>query len=274
MSFPSFFGFYRSRCRAGALRTLSLVVLPLLALTGLQTSSVVAQESPSLRVLSSNGVRAPIESMLATLEQTLELRLDIEFSTAAALARRIEDGEAFDLAILTPALIDRLIAAESIHADSRTDFARTGVGVGARPGMSTAALGSSEDLKQLLLAADSVAFTAEGQSRATIDAAFERLGISEAMRDKSLMLGPGEAPGAVVAGQAELVLTLISEIAPVEGLELLGPFPAELQRYVTFTAGIGAGATDSRAARALLTSLQSRAMIAALEAQGLEAISN
>src|SRR5690606_35885432 len=149
------------------------------------------------------------------LEAAIGARLAIEFSTAAALARRIGDGEAFDVAILTPQLIDGLVAMQKIATDGRRRFARTGVGVGARRGHPAGAITNLEDLERVLRAAESVAFTAEGQSRGTIDTAFAQLGITDLMQSKSMLLGPGEAPGAVASGRAELVLTLISEIVDV-----------------------------------------------------------
>ena len=82
-------------------------------------------------------------------------------------------------------------------------------------------------------------FTAEGQSRAAIDRAFERLGLVEAMRAKTILKGPGEAPGLVASGGADVVLTLVSEMVEVPGLKVLGPFPAGLQQEVTFTAARG-----------------------------------
>jgi molybdate transport system substrate-binding protein len=247
--------------------------LGLMSLLGLTLGSAVgAQETPrtTLRVLCSNGVRSALEQAQPQLEATVGATLDIEFSTAAALARRIRDGEAFDVAILTPPLIEALIAEQKIAADAFTRFARTGVGIGARSGAS-AAITNLAEFEHALRAAESVAFTAEGQSRAAIDAAFAHLGITDIMQNKTVLLGPGEAPGAVAAGQAELVLTLISEIVPVPGLTLLGPFPAEVQSYVEFAAGVSASANDP-AARSLLAALGSASMQNALRARGLEAV--
>ena len=65
-------------------------------------------------------------------------------------------------------------------------------------------------------------------------------------------VGPGEGPPAVAAGEVELVLTLISEIVSVPGLELVDPFPSELQGYVSFAAGISLATPNPRTGRALV----------------------
>jgi len=231
-----------------------------------------AQAQSPLRVLSSNGVKAVIEASQSRIERSVGHPLSVEFSTASSLAERIGAGEPFDVAILTPALLERLIAAQRIAADSSVEFARAGVGVGARAASGAYDVATVAALKATLLAAESVAFTTGGQSRATIDAAFERLGIAAQMQAKTLLLGPGEAPGAVAAGRAELVLTLVSEILPVPGLELVGPLPAELQSYVSFAAGRSVAARDSAAADALLRYLAGAELAAALAAHGMEPV--
>src|SRR5262249_14133690 len=156
--------------------------------------------------------------------------------TSADYKQRIDKGEAFDVAILTPPLIEDLIKKGKTTASSRFDIARAGVGIGIREG-SKVKIETVEEFKAAMLKAKSVALTGVGQSRAAVDAAFEKLGIASAMKDKMLLLGPGGGPPAVAAGKAEYVLTLISEIIPVKGVHFIGPLPGDLQRYTTFTTG-------------------------------------
>jgi molybdate transport system substrate-binding protein len=231
-----------------------------------------ARAQSTLRVLSSNGVKAVIESQQTLIGRSVGRPLAIEFSTASSLARDIEAGTPFDVAILTPALIETLIEAGHITRESYVEFARAGVGVGARPNTGPHDVSTPAALRGTLLAAESVAFTTGGQSRATIDAAFTRLGIAAEMLPKSLLLGPGEAPGAVAAGRADLVLTLVSEILPVPGIELVGPLPGELQGYISFAAGRSSSARDSNVAEALLRYLAGAELAAELTRFGMEPI--
>jgi len=250
------------------MRRLSLIAFMLMAVTS--TTFVNDAHAQSLRVLSSNGVKAVIEGLIPDIEETVGRPLSIEFSTASSLAQQITEGAAFDVAILTPALLESLGKAGLIVPESRVEFARGGVGVGARSGSGARDVTTPAALRSTLLAAASVAFTTGGQSRATIDAAFAQLGIAAEMAPKTILLGPGEAPHAVAAGRAELVLTLVSEILPVPGLELVGPIPAELQGYVSFAAARGSSAADSAAADALLRYLAGPAVAVALSEHGME----
>lgn len=229
-----------------------------------------AEPPAPLRVFSSNGVRAWLEEAQPVLERAAGRPIAFEFSTATALKRRIDGGDVPDVAVLTSGLIDTLTMPGTLVAASRRDVARVGVGVAVRAEVPAVAIASADAFKTLLLATGSVVFTAEGQSRAAIDAAFERLGIAEAMRAKTLLKGPGEAPGMVARGEADVVLTLVSELVGVPGLKVLGPFPPELQSYVTFTAARSTATADHAAGDWLLDALAGAAVAARLATHGLE----
>ena len=251
-------------------RRLATVVV--LVASGACTGAPEPRPEPTpLRLLSSNGVRAAIEAVQPQLETATGLRLSSEFSTAAALKRKIDAGEPFDVAILTPALVDDLVSQGRAVADSRTDLARVGLGVGAREGAPRSDVSTPEALKRTLLDAKVVAYTAEGQSRATVNKALAQLGITAEVDAKSMLTGPGEGPGAVAAGKADLVMTLISEIL-IPGVQLLGPFPQEMQNYIVFTAARSPNATNAEQANALLRYLTGPEVAKAMKMHALEPI--
>ena len=234
-------------------------------------ASESAAATTPLRVLSSNGVRPAIEAAQSQIEAAIGRPLSTEFSTATALKRSIDAGEPFDVAILTPPLIDDLVMRNKAVAGSRVDVARVGVGVGARQGAPPADVSTPDGLRRTLLAAKVVAYTAEGQSRTTVDKALETLGLTAAIAPKSMITGPGEGPAAVASGKADLVMTLISEIL-IPGVQLLGPFPPEMQNYIVFTAARNANSSNPEAADALLRYLAGPEVAAALKAHALEPI--
>ena len=172
--------------------------------------------------------------------------MNAEFSTAIGLKRRIDEGETFDVIVLTPSIVDDLEAKGVVAKNTRVDIARTGVGVGVPANAPKADVSTPEGLKRTILAAKTVAYTAEGQSRATVDKALATLGIADVVAKKAMVTGPGEGPASVAAGKADLVMTLISEIL-VPGVQLLGPFPEQMQTYIVFTAAKHAKATDPAA---------------------------
>ena len=74
----------------------------------------------------------------------------------------------------------------------------------------------------------------------------------------------------IASGEAEVGVHQISEIVPVKGVVLVGPLPAEIQHATVYSAGVGAGARDGSAARALIEYLAGPASDATLKAKGME----
>lgn len=218
-------------------------------------ASIFAQETRDARihVFASNGVRALVEELLPRAEHTIGYRLDVQFNSTAALKLKIEGGEPFDAAILTTEAIDELSQKGRISAATRVDLARCGIGVGIRAGSPKPDISTSAALKSALLQAKSLTYARDGASSPYLVKMFERLGILNQIQPKIVLAqGSAVATASVRDGKAELVLTLISEILPVRGIELVGPLPSELQSYVRFAAGVSNNARSRRAAQALI----------------------
>jgi len=246
------------------MRALTMAVLLL------GVSSAFAQTP--LRVASTNGVRGVLLELEGELETAVGQPIEFELSTARTLAGRLSNGEAFDVALLTPPLIDELAAAGLVATVTRRDFARVGVGVGVAEGADYPGVATPDELRASLLAAGTIAYGANGQSRQTNEAAFDTLGIADAMHAKARLTGPGEAPRLVAMGEVDLVLTLVSELLHEPGVQFLGPLPPSLQDYITFTAAVGVASAQHEAAAAFLRQLDSANFKAALRRHGLEPV--
>jgi len=230
----------------------------------------LAQAQAPLRVVGSNGVRAVVEELATELEAAAGIAVVYELSTARTLTARLVAGEPFDVGLLTPSLIDELATAGVVDVTTRHDFARVGVGAGARAGAGVAPIVTREDLRDRLMAATSVAYGANGQSRETNEAAFAALGVTQSVLAKQRLTGAGEAPELLAAGEVDLVLTLVSELVNVPGVEFLGPYPPDLQGYITFTAAIAADTQNRAAASRYVDAVRGAGFQAALARHGLE----
>ena len=130
-------------------------------------------------------------------------------------------------------------------------------------------ISSPEALRQVLLKARSITFLPESAAGAYVLKVFERLGISDAMKAKTMAkTAPAQIPEAIARGEAELGVFLTNVmIAP--GVDLVGPLPAELQQDLVFTAGVAAESKASDAARALVDFLRSAEATASIRAKGM-----
>jgi molybdate transport system substrate-binding protein len=164
----------------------------------------------------------------------------------------------------------RDVAARSHFAAGPTlDIARVGLGVAVRAGAPKPNISTPDALKAALLKAESVASIPESATGYSIAKVFDRLGITEQMKAK---MKPQPTPAAVVAvvakGEAELALFLMN-VLTVPGLDVVGPFPADLQQDVVFTAAIGAGTKEDGAAKTLVDYLKTPDAISVIKSKGM-----
>jgi molybdate transport system substrate-binding protein len=224
-----------------------------------------------IKVFSSVAMRAVVEELAPRFERETRNRVVATFGLAAALKSRIEGGEAFDLAILTPAQIDDLIKQGKAAAASRAVIARTGLGLMVRAGAPKLDVGTVEAFKRTLLGAKSLTYVPAGASGVAFVATAKQLGIAQSLEAKTKPGASGDEVNAnVTGGAAEIAILPVSEILPVKGAALGGVFPADVQTYIVM-----AGATSnaaSQAARDFLARLTSAANDGVITAKGMERV--
>ncbi|HEX8029650.1 MAG TPA: substrate-binding domain-containing protein [Vicinamibacterales bacterium] len=201
------------------------------ALLFLVASSAAAQ---TLTVLSSNATKELIHELHPQFEKLTGVQLHVKFDNSAALKTRIEQGEAFDVAVMTASTISELATGGKLSAASRKDIARAGVGMaihlqGTRPNIDSLDL-----LKGALITSRSITYVEQGATASVMRGIFEKLGLTELMNAKTVY--SQSAAEAVAEQKAEIGFTQISEILNVPGATLAAPLPPEVQVYTTFAA--------------------------------------
>jgi molybdate transport system substrate-binding protein len=226
--------------------------------------------SAEIRVLASPGVRGVIVELAPQFEAATGHRVVTDFEVIAVLKRRIEAGEAFDLAIIGPAAIDDLIRQGKIVPGSRGPFGRTGLGVVVRKGLPKPDVSSPEALKRTLLEAKSVAHAREGESGIHFRAVMDKLGITDAMKPKLKAYDSAGLRQSLATGEADMAVTGLGPILQMPGADFLGPVPPPLQGYVEFNTSVSASARDPAAVRALVGFLTAPDKASVFKAKGME----
>jgi molybdate transport system substrate-binding protein len=212
-----------------------------------------AEQAEPVRVFASNGVKAAVDALKTASESGIGHPLALQYSTTVAHKQKIESGEPFEVTILTSEAIDALIKESKITARSRSDIGSIGIGVGVRSGAKKPDIQTVDTLRQTLLNAKAVTYAQDGASRQHIEKMFDELGIADKMKPKLVLVNGSDASmTAVESGRAEMVVTLISEILPVKGIDYVGPLPEKFQNYVHFAAGVSAAAKNADAADRLI----------------------
>jgi molybdate transport system substrate-binding protein len=229
------------------------------------------ENAAEIKILCSNGFKAVMEELASEFERATKRKISVSYGLAAALKRRIESGESFDLAVLTSAATDDLIKERKIAAASRTPLARTGLAIAIRAGARKPDISTVEPFKRSLLDAKSIAYAKEGASGVAFAALIQRLGMADDLKAKSKLTTTGEEIGQmVVRGEAEFGVLPVSEILPIRGAELLGTFPDGIQSYVVMVAGVSPGAKQGDAAMDLIGFLKAPAALPVITAKGME----
>lgn len=188
---------------------------------------------------------------------------------ADAIPARLARGEAADVIILPAEALDDLIEPSLVVASSRVELARSAIGMAVRTGAPKPDISSVEGLRQALLDAPSVAYSASVSGDYLVTELFPKLGIAERLKATGRRI-ERERVGAVVArGEATVGFQQMSELLPIPGIDIVGPLPSEVQRVTTIAAGVAVQARHPDAARALATFLASPAAAAAVRKSGM-----
>ena len=166
--------------------------------------------------------------------------------------------------------LEGVIARGKVVAGSRVDLARSTIGMAVRAGTPKPDISSVDALKRTLLAAKSVAYSASASGVYLSTILFQRLGVAEQVLPKSRRILSEPVGAAVARGEAEIGFQQMSELLPVQGIELVGPLPPELQKVTVFSAGIVVGANEPDAGVALIRFLASPAAAPLIAKTGLE----
>ena len=224
----------------------------------------------SITLLCPPSLRSSVGELVPRFERATGHQIVIDWQLMPVMQRLIHAGAAFDVAILTPVLMDETIARGAIAVASRTAIARTGIGLAVRRGEALPDIGTVEGVKRTLLAARAIAYTGEGAAGQAVLGMIARLGLADALAEKLRPMPGGGAVEPVTRGEVELSITTIPGILEVAGAELVGPLPAELQSWVEYVAGVSTMAGDPLTAAGLLRFLTTAEAAAVFAAKGVE----
>ncbi|MGY4507390.1 substrate-binding domain-containing protein [Bradyrhizobium sp. USDA 3650] len=224
----------------------------------------------TIRMLSTLGLMGAMRSLSSAYETATGVRIEADFAPTLALLKRLRDGEAADLVILTREGLDEMIGEGRVVSGNAADLARSFVGIAVRAGQAHPDIATESALRNTLLAARSVAYSRLGASGVYFARLIAQMGIAAEINAKATIVEQGFTAERLVSGEADLAVQQISELKQVEGIEVVGPVPHDLQTPAVFSAGRMANAEHADAADRLLAYLASPEVVPVLRQSGLE----
>ena len=223
-----------------------------------------------LSIIASTGVSSIMQELIPAFERESGQRVTISYNTSNIIMDRLKSGESADLVILTAPLIDSLTQQGRLQPGTRTDMAKSGIGVAVKAGAPHPDISTVAALKQTLLDTPSVAYTGTGASGLYFAGLVEKMGLANEVKPKSKIPAGGLVAELVVQGEAALAVQMISELKAVPGADYVGPLPAPMQLYTVFSAGMLAQATQKTAAQSMLAFMKKPQAQAIYRAKGMD----
>ena len=267
-----------SRAPRLARRTL---LIGALAALGACSSTAPSRDGASapreVRVVSSGGFTAAYKILAPLYEQASGVKIVSEYGASIgnapdSIPSRLARGEKFDIIILADSALDGFIAKGQAVPGSRVDLGRSLIGASVKKGTPKPDISTVPALKNALMNAKSIAYSASASGTYLSEELFPKLGVAERTKvtAKKIM---SERVGAVVArGDAELGFQQASELLPFAELDYLGPIPDEVQQKVFFSAGVLKDAPNPEDARRFIRYLASPAAAGVIESTGLSPV--
>lgn len=211
---------------------------------------------PSIKLLVSLAVIAPVKLLAPRYEQTTGISVDTVFAPTEVLKSNLKDGEYADAVIMTSKAIHDLIDERVVIASSDIALASTSVGIAVRHGAAKPDLSTFASFKKAFDDVPSIAISDAGASGIHFRQIAAKFGMLDALMQKARTIPQGFTAELAADGRAEWAIQQLSELAVVEGVEIVGPLPDEIGSTTVFTGGVLAASKAAEKARAFLEFLR------------------
>jgi molybdate transport system substrate-binding protein len=222
----------------------------------------------TIKILSGGAMRPLMDEAVPLFERASGHAIDVQYRLTSVLAKEIEGGAAFDIALMPRPELDTLVRTGKVAAGSETDMTRSAIGVAVREGAPKPDITTVDAFKRMLLQVRAIAYS-DGPSGLYIAGLLERLGLAEEMKSKT-KLTTGPVAELVANGIAEIGMQQIVAILPVKGAELAGPLPDELQNIIVYAAGVSPSSANVAAARGFVAFMATPEVARSIRAKGME----
>src|SRR6476661_1977056 len=254
---------------------LSIHLLALAILSVILLSA--AASAAEVRVMISGGLTAAYKALVPEFERATGHKVLTAYgpsmgTTTNAIPVRLNRGEAADVLIMVGYALEDLAKNGKVITGSSVDLVKSPIGVAVKSGTPKPDISTADAVKRALLAAKTIAYSDSASGVYVSTEMFDKLGIKAAMEGKARKI-PATPVGEIVAhGDAEIGFQQMSELKPVEGIDILGPLPDELQKITVFSAGIATASKEQDAGKALIKFLASPAARAEMVKSGMDPI--
>lgn len=237
----------------------------------------VAAQAEELTVMTSGGFTAAYKGLAPQYAKisgnTLKTVLGPSMGKAQeAIPNRLERGEHADVVIMVGYALDDLIKQGKVDPDSRVELADSRIGMAVKTGTQAPSIKTDAELRQVLLAAKSVAYSDSASGVYIQNELFKKLGVQAQLAPKSSMIERIPVASVVAKGDYEVGFQQVAELLPVPGITFAGKIPEDVQSVTRYAAGVPKNAVHPAEAKKLLAYLASPDAQPTVRATGLDSV--
>jgi molybdate transport system substrate-binding protein len=181
-----------------------------------------------IRFITAVAVHAEMEELVPQFTRRHGIEVDVNYDVNPAVAKRIIDGENFDVGLTNPWFFEEMISLSRVIPHIHVPFGRVPLTIGTAGPAPEVIATSHEAVRELLLKADSIAYVAIGTSGKTFLRALDMMGLHDQVRDRLRPMGQGEPPIAAARGEVQYAVVPMSRILAAPGIAPIATFPPEL----------------------------------------------
>ena len=242
-------------------------LIALLVLAG-----IVPARAADLKLLAAGAFKPVAVEIVAEFEKRTGHKVTIDNDTAGGLSKRVAAGEYFDVVIMPPLVLGPFLGNKLVESSAKS-LARAGIGVAVKQGAAKPDISSVDAFKKALLAARTIGYVdpaSGGSSGIYLAKLFEKMGIAEQLKPKTVLVKGGLVAEKVASGEAEIGMQQASELMAVPGAVFVGPIPLDVQNYTIYSGAVSAASRDRAAADALMLALADPKNLPILKKKGLD----
>jgi molybdate transport system substrate-binding protein len=246
-------------------------------LTALAAHAAPVSTPTTLTVLSSGGIMGAVQGIAPDYEKATGVKLNIEAApsmgkTPQAIPNRLDRKEPADVVLMVGSALDKLVAQDQVDKASRVDLGKSYIAMAVGKGETKPDISTMEAFRKALLDSKSIAYSDSASGVYLSRILFPKMTLGADFTAKARMI-PAEPVGAVVARkEAQLGFQQLSELKPVDGIDIVGLIPDQAQQMTLYSGAVTRSSTHAKEAAALLKFMASKDAAKAIETSGLKPV--
>jgi len=240
----------------------------------LALAGTVDARAAELRVLTGPEMGPVIAALVPRLEELTDRTVVIDTAEPGYIPGKVDEGEAFDVAVVDEATAATLVKLGKISPDRLWCVAWDQLALGVRSGATKPDVSTDDALRQTLLSAKSIAFSGDQISGARFRDLLAQLDIAVQTEPKLIDTGNRDPLESVAEGRAEIGVSFGAKLAATPGIEALERLPWSFQSFTAIVAAVATDTTAHGPANRLVDYLSSFDAIRAIHRYGMDAALN